>query len=86
VASGPSGSGRGPAPRAAVQVPLWLKAASLLSLLAFLALLVAAVKVGIGGDIALSNDLAVCALVSMSVFAAVNLSQQRSLARPTVSP
>lgn len=81
--SGPQGAATGPGGRDRVPVPRWLVAVSLLTLIGFLGLLIAAVDVGVQGAVPLSNELTVGSLASMAVFAIVNLSQQRSLARPT---
>lgn len=64
-----------------VAVPRYLLAVSLVTLFAFLALLIEGVSVGIGGNVGLSNDLTVGALLSMAVFAIVNLAAQQSLSR-----
>lgn len=68
-----------------LKLPLGLRVAALLTLFATLAFLVLAVYVGAGGNIPLSNDLAVAALVAMALFAGVNLTQERKLSRPGTS-
>lgn len=69
-----------------VKLPLWLKITESLTLLATLLLLVLSVMSGSRGQLDLSNLLAMASLLPMGTFALVSLSQERALARRTLTP
>lgn len=70
---GPGREGQVRAPRAAIRTPLWFKASALATLVLALGSLLAAVDVGVGGNVPFSNALAVVALLAMGAFSVLNL-------------
>lgn len=82
MAPGPAAERAPPSvpPVTRLELPLWVKAVALATLLTALLALVGGVEVGLHGDLGLSNALAALAVVAMAAFAGLNLVQERALA------